>query len=113
MQTLTIQRIYQISREQFLYLISFALVSCWVYWTIEYFVETYQQRGHGELLIDDINQLYLLYSFTPAVYAFFRSSFAQRHRLLRFALKTYLGFVLTISVISGAVISYIFSVLTG
>ena len=110
MQTLTIQRIYQFSREQYLYLITLLMVAFWVYEAIDWYFYSLKRFGSGSILNDEITQLYLLYSFTPAVYAFFRSLLAQRHRLLRFALKTYLGFVLTISVISGAVISYLVSI---
>ncbi len=107
MQTLTIQRIYQFSREQFLYLITLLMVAFWVYEAIDWYFYSLKRFGSGSILNDEITQLYLLFAFTPAVYALFRSSFAQRHRLLRFALKTYLGFVLTISVFFGAVISYL------
>ncbi len=110
MQTLTIQRIYQFSREQYLYLITLLMVAVWIYEAIDWYFYSLKRFGSGSILNDEFTQLYLLYAFTPTVFALFRSSFAQRHRLLRFALKTYLGIVLTISVISGAVISYLISI---
>ena len=110
MQTLTIQRIYQFSREQYLYLITLLMVAYWIYEAIDWYFYLLKRFGSGSILNDEITQLYLLFAFTPAVYALFRSSSAQRHRLLRFALKTYLGFVLTICVFIGAVISYFVSV---
>jgi hypothetical protein len=113
MQTLTIQRIYQFSREQYLYLITLLMVAFWVYEAIDWYLYSLRRYGQGSILNDEITQLYLVFAFTPAVYAFFRSSVAQRHRLLRFALKTYLGFVLTISVSFGAGLSYLLSVFTG
>ena len=109
MQTLSIQRIYQFSREQYLYLITVLMVAFWVYEAIDWYFYSLKRFGSGSILNDEITQLYLLFAFTPAVYALDRSSFAQRHRMLLYALKTYLGFVLTISVVFGAVVSYIAS----
>ncbi len=107
MQALSVQRIYKFSREQYLYLITSVLVCFWIYWATDYFIQTYQQSGSGVLLFDEINQLYLMYAVTPAVYAWYRSALVQEYRVLRFALKSYLGLMLTMSVLFGMVFSYL------
>ncbi len=107
MQSLTIQRIYQFSREQYLYLISFALFAYWCYEAVEWYFHSLKRFGTGSILKDQITQLYLLYAVTPAVYAWCRSAHVQEHRVLRFALKSFLGLMLTMSVLLGMVFSYL------
>jgi hypothetical protein len=110
MQTITMQRIYQFSREQYLYLISFALLAYWCYEAVDWYFYSLKRFGTGSILNDEITQLYLLYAVTPVVYASYRSAYVQKHRVLRFALKTYLGLVLTLSVFLGMFFSYVLSI---
>ena len=113
MQSLTVQRIYQFSREQYLYLISFALFANWCYEAIDWYIYSLNRYGTGSILNDEITQIYLLYAFTPAVYAWSRSTYAQDRRVLRFVLRTYLGLVLTLTVFLGMFFSYLLTIPNG
>ena len=113
MQSLTVQRIYQFSREQYLYLMSFALFAYWCYEAIDWYIYSLNRFGTGSILNDEITQIYLLYAFTPAAYAWSRSTYAQDHRVLRFVLRTYLGLVLTLTVLLGMVFSYLATIPNG
>ena len=110
MQSLTVQRIYQYSREQFLYLITLVLFANWCYEAIDWYIYSLNRYGTGSILNDEITQIYLLYAFTPAVYACSQTAYAQDRRVLRFVLRTYLGLVLTLSVFLGMFFSYVLSI---
>ena len=110
MQLLPNLRTYQFSREQCLYLTTLLMVAFWVHEAIDWYFYSLKRFGSGSILNDEITQLYLLYACTPAIYALSTSPLAQRLVLLRFAIKTYLGIVLTISVFVGAVLSYFASI---